>query len=192
MQLVFATNNKNKIEEVKQLLSNNFSILSLLDINCEEELPETGNTLEYNASEKAWHIYKKFKKNCFADDTGLEIDALDGRPGVISARYASEQKNAEDNINKVLLQMKNIANKRCNFKTIMSLIINNKEYLFKGIINGTILSEPKGKKGFGYDPIFLPEGFTKSFAEMDMEEKNKISHRALAVKKLVAFLNDLK
>jgi XTP/dITP diphosphohydrolase len=205
MDLVFATNNKHKIEEVQHLLQNKFRILSLRDIKCEEDLPETGNTLEANASQKANYIYKKFGADCFADDTGLEIDALNGKPGVLSARYAGEEKNSEKNMEKVLNEMKGIKNRKAKFKTIISLKIDQKEYLFEGIINGTIAEEKQGEKGFGYDPIFLPqlphplplsrrrgEQRVRSFAEMTLEEKNKISHRAIAVKKLAAFLNDLK
>ena len=192
MQLVFATNNKHKIEEVQHLLKKNVQLLSLHDISCNEELSETGNTLEENARQKARYVYEKYGKNCFADDTGLEIEALNGRPGVLSARYGGEEKNADKNINKVLSEMKNIKNRNAYFKTFIVLIINRIEYLFEGKINGTISYGIKGKKGFGYDPIFIPEGLDISFAEMTMEEKNKISHRAVAVKKLVAFLNSLK
>jgi XTP/dITP diphosphohydrolase len=193
MELVFATNNKNKIEEVAHLLKNNFQLLSLQDIHCIEELPETGNTLEANASQKAKHVHEKFGKNCFADDTGLEIEALNGEPGVFSARYSGEERNAEKNIEKVLTKMKGIKNRNAKFKTIIALLINNnKEYLFEGVINGTIATELKGNNGFGYDPIFIPDGNTKSFAEISLEEKNKISHRAIAVKKLAEFLNNLR
>lgn len=201
MELVFATNNRHKIEEVQHLLKDNFRLLSLQDINCTEELSETGDTLEANALQKARYVHKKFGVNCFADDTGLEIEALNGRPGVYSARYArlnepfgqaGEEKSAEKNIEKVLTEMKGISNKNSCFKTIISLIINNKEYLFEGKVNGLISTEIKGNKGFGYDPIFIPNGSNRSFAEMSLEEKNKISHRALAVKKLAEFLNSLK
>ena len=192
MNLVFATNNQHKIEEVNHLLKNKFRLLSLNDISCNEEIPETGKTLKENASQKATYIHNKFSVDCFADDTGLEIEALNEKPGVFSARYAGEEKNSEKNIEKVLLEMKDIKNRKARFKTIICLIINNKEHLFEGIINGTIAKEKRGEKGFGYDPIFIPNGFDKSFAEMPLEEKNKISHRAIAIGKLAAFLNGLK
>jgi XTP/dITP diphosphohydrolase len=192
MDLVFATNNKHKIEEVRQILDGEFHLLSLSDINCDEELPETGNTLEANASQKANYVHKKFNTDCFSDDTGLEIEALDGKPGVFSARYSGEEKDSEKNIKKVLYEMKNIKNRKAKFKTIISLIIQNKEYLFEGIVNGKITEEKQGEKGFGYDPIFIPDGYEKSFAEMPLEEKNKISHRAIAIKNLAEFLNGLK
>lgn len=192
MKLVFATNNKHKIEEVQHLLKENFQLRSLQNIGCKEELPETGTTLEANASQKAKYIYEKFGVNCFADDTGLEIEALNGQPGVYSARYAGEEKSAEKNIEKVLSTMKNITNRNAFFKTIISLIINNKNYLFEGLIQGTISTEVKGINGFGYDPIFIPIGYSKSFAEFSLEEKNKISHRGIAIRKLAEFLNNLK
>ena len=192
MQLVFATNNKHKIEEVRHLLKNKFPLLSLKGINCNEELPETGNTLKENALQKAKYVHEKYKVDCFADDTGLEIEVLNERPGVYSARYAGEECSAEKNIKKVLEEMKNASNRNASFKTIIALIINNKEYLFEGVIDGIIPSEPRGKLGFGYDPIFQPKGFEKSFAEISIAEKNNISHRAIAIKKLSEFLNQLK
>ena len=192
MELVFATNNSHKIEEVQHLLKNDFKLMSLKDIGCLEEFAETGSTLEENAKEKAEYVYNKYQINCFADDTGLEIETLNGRPGVLSARYADEEKSSEKNINKVLSELKNISNRNAKFKTVISLIINTKYYLFKGIINGNILSIPKGSFGFGYDSIFVPDGFTKSFAEMTLEEKNKISHRSIAIKQLAEFLNGFK
>lgn len=192
MKLVFATNNLNKIKEVRQLLKNNFELLNLEDIGCREELPETGNTLEENATQKAKYVFEKYKVDCFADDTGLEIDALNGRPGVFSARYAGEEKNAEKNIEKVLIEMKNYKNRSAYFKTVISLITKDKIYSFEGKINGLISFEKRGTSGFGYDPIFIPDGGKKSFAEMTLEEKNKISHRAIAIQKLVSFLNSLR
>ncbi len=192
MEIVFATNNLYKIEEVQHLLNNNFQLLSLNDIGCNEELPETGNTLEENAKQKARYVSETCKVDCFADDTGLEIEILNGRPGVLSARYVGEEKNSDKNIEKVLFEMKNSLNRTACFKTIISFIISNKEHQFEGIVNGTISKEKKGEKGFGYDPIFVPKGFNKSFAEMSLDEKNKISHRAIAVKKLADFLNALK
>jgi len=192
MDLVFATNNKHKIEEVQHLLNNKFHLLSLGDIKCNEELTETSKTLEENASQKANYVHTKFNVNCFADDTGLEIEALNGKPGVLSARYAGEEKESEKNIEKVLHELKNTKNRKARFKTIISLFIDEKEYLFEGIINGKITEEKHGRQGFGYDPIFTPDGSTRSFAEMSLEEKNKISHRAISIKKLAAFLNGLK
>lgn len=191
MELVFSTNNRHKIEEVQPLLKHGVRLLSLEDIGCNEELPETGNTLAANASQKARYVSDKFKVNCFADDTGLEIEALNGRPGVYSARYAGEEKSAEKNIKKVLQELKGIENRKACFKTVISLIINNKENLFEGEVNGAISAELKGGKGFGYDPIFIPNGYDRSFAEMTLEEKNKISHRGIAVRKLVEFLNSM-
>ena len=191
MKLVFATANPNKKKEIQALIPSSMEILSLNDINCLEEIHETQATIEGNASQKAFYVYEKYQQNCFADDTGLEIEALNGRPGVLSARYAGESKSAEENMNKVLAELKGISNRKARFKTVISLIIDGKEILFEGIINGTILSEKEGAKGFGYDPIFLPNGFEKSFAEMDLNEKNKISHRALAVNKFVEYLNSL-
>lgn len=191
IDLVFATNNSNKLKEVKELLPSKINLLGLKDIGCNEDLSETQTTLEGNALQKARYVYDKYNINCFADDTGLEIDALDGRPGVYSARYAGEGKNAGDNMNKVLLEMNKMKNRKANFKTIISLMINNKEYLFEGLVYGNILTEKKGQSGFGYDPVFQPEGYNKSFAEMNLEEKNKISHRAIAVKKLIEFLEKL-
>jgi len=189
MKLVFATNNKHKLEEIKQTLSNKFEILSLSDINFNEEIPETHETIQENASEKSFYIYNRYKINCFADDTGLEIDALNGEPGVYSARYAGENSSFEDNMNKVLEKLKGIENRKARFRTIISLIIEGKEYQFEGKAEGEILTERVGAEGFGYDPIFRPIGYKETFAEMSIELKNKISHRGLAVKKLIEFLN---
>ena len=188
MKLVFATNNKHKLRELQQLLGNKIQLLSLADINCSEDIPETKPTIEGNASQKSFYIYKKYGVNCFADDTGLEIEALNGAPGVFSARYAGEEKNDEENIEKVLSELSNSENRNARFKTIISLVINGKETLFEGIINGTILQEKRGNRGFGYDPVFLPNGYNKPFAEMLPEIKNEISHRGIAVNKLVEFL----
>ncbi len=188
-ELIFATHNKNKLREVNELLSGKFKLLSLSDINCKEDIPETQNTIEGNALQKARYIYKKFNKDCFADDTGLEIEALNGAPGVFSARYAGEGKNSDANIEKVFRELKHSTNRNARFKTVFALIINGKEYLFEGIAEGSISKEKHGTSGFGYDPIFFPKGYTKSFAQMSSEEKNKISHRGLAVQKLIAFLN---
>jgi XTP/dITP diphosphohydrolase len=191
MELVFATNNKHKIQEIQHFLDNHFHLVSLDDIGCREELPEEQDTLEGNAAQKAWYLYNKFGKNCFADDTGLEIDALDGEPGVYSARYAGEKKSADDNIEKVLHKLSKIKNRKARFRTVISLVLNGIEYHFEGIVDGQILEGRRGGEGFGYDPIFKPDESEFSFAEMPLSEKNKISHRARAMTKLVEFLNQL-
>lgn len=191
MDLIFATNNAHKLREIQDILGKKYRVKSLSDIACFEELPETADTLEGNASQKAFYVYGKYKENCFSDDTGLLVEALQGKPGVLSARYAGEQKNADDNINKILHEMNGIEkNRKAMFKTIISLIINGEEKLFEGIVDGVILEERRGEKGFGYDPIFQPDGYNCSFAEMTAEQKNKISHRAMAVDKLVNYLNN--
>lgn len=189
MELVFATNNKHKLEEIQALLGNSIKLLSLKDIECEEEIPEDFQTLEENASQKAWHIYNKYKKNCFADDTGLEVDFLNGKPGVFSARYAGEDKNPQANIDKVLKELNGTNNRKAHFRTVISLIIDGNELQFEGIVNGSIMHERHGSSGFGYDPVFLPDGYSLSFAQMNLTEKNKISHRAMAINKLVEYLN---
>jgi len=198
MELVFATNNTNKIKEIQCLLPPSIKLLSLADINCNEELPETQNTIEGNASQKAFYVFNNYHVNCFADDTGLEVEALNGKPGVLSARYAGEHKNINDNINKLLTKLNTAHNRNAHFKTILSLVINGKETQFKGIVEGTILTEKKGTNGFGYDPVFAPLTYHNkknetlvSFAEMELSEKNQISHRAIAVKKLVDHLSIL-
>ena len=191
MKLVFASNNLNKIAEIKQMLPKEIELLSLEDIGCTEDIPETANTIEGNAILKANYITEKYGFSCFADDTGLEVDALNGEPGVFSARYAGEQKNANDNMNKLLENLKNKSNRKAQFKTIIALNINEKQFLFEGIIKGDIISEKRGTKGFGYDPIFVPEGFTSTFAEMAMSEKAKLSHRGIATRKLISFLEAL-
>jgi len=191
MELVFATNNPHKLEEIKKAVGENFKILSLADINCTDEIPETADTLEGNASQKSFYIYNKYGKNCFADDTGLEIEALDGKPGVYSARYAGPGHDHEKNMDKVLSELKDVKNRKARFRTVISLLLNGEETFFEGIVNGTILSERHGGKGFGYDPIFQPDGYNKSFAMMDLDEKNEISHRGRAVRKLVKYLNSL-
>ncbi len=188
MKLVFATNNKHKLEEVKQIPGNQFEILSLKDINCFEEIPETQNTIAGNSSQKANYVYHKYKINCFADDTGLEIDALNGEPGVYSARYAGENCSFEDNVNKVLNKLQGETNRNALFRTVISLIIDGKEFQFEGVIKGKITETKKGNGGFGYDPVFLPDGYDKTFAELPSAVKNKISHRALATQKLINFL----
>ena len=191
MKLVFATNNNNKIKEINHLLANKFNLLGLADIGCSEDIPETQPTIEGNASQKAFYVYENYKHNCFADDTGLEIQALQGRPGVLSARYAGEAKNADDNMDKILSEMKGIAGRKARFKTVISLVIDGREKLFEGVVNGVILEKKQGEKGFGYDPIFLPDGYNRSFAEMSLEEKSAISNRGIAVNKLIAYLSTI-
>ncbi|MEA3316354.1 MAG: non-canonical purine NTP diphosphatase [Bacteroidota bacterium] len=191
MKLIFATNNTNKLKEIKNILNTDFDILSLKDIDCYNEIPEDHDTLEENASQKAWYIYNKYKINCFADDTGLEVDALNGEPGVYSARYAGKNRSFDDNNNKLLKKLEGAKNRKARFRTIISLIIDGKETKFEGIVNGEILAEKQGEKGFGYDPIFKPENYNVSFAEMKMDIKNKISHRGRAIKKLVNYLQKM-
>jgi XTP/dITP diphosphohydrolase len=188
MQLVFASNNKNKIEEIQLLLPSTIQILSLEDIGCAEEIPETAATIEGNAVLKANYITEKYGYDCFADDSGLEVDALNGEPGVFSARYAGESKNDENNIDKLLANLKDVKNKKANFKTVICLNFKGTQHLFSGIINGRIIEERIGSNGFGYDPIFVAEDCTKTFAELTLEEKSTISHRGIAVKKLIDFL----
>ncbi|MGB1042478.1 MAG: non-canonical purine NTP diphosphatase [Tenacibaculum sp.] len=188
MKLVFATNNLNKLAEVQKMLPNTIQLLSLKDINCFDDIEETAITLEGNAKIKANHITEKFGYNCFADDTGLEIESLNGAPGVYSARYAGEPSNSENNMQKVLTKLDNNTNRKAQFRTSICLNLNGNQFLFDGICEGSILSKKHGEKGFGYDPIFQPKGFDKSFAQMTAEEKNKISHRGLAIQKLVDFL----
>ena len=191
MQLVFASNNQNKIKEIQLLLPNFFQILSLEDIGCFEEIPETADTIEGNAILKANYVTEKFGYNCFADDTGLEVEALNGAPGVYSARYAGEHKDANDNMNKLLTNLKGKSNRRALFKTVIALNFNGKQTLFTGIIKGKIIKEKIGANGFGYDPIFIAEGYDKTFAEVTIAEKSRISHRGLAVQQLVAFCSKL-
>ena len=188
MDIVFVTNNLNKLSEIKNLVSSQYKVLSLKDIGFHEEIEETEITLEGNASLKARHIYNKYKCNCFADDTGLEIDALNGKPGVYSARYAGPACNATDNINKVLRDLDNTENRQAMFVTVIALIIEGKEYIFKGQCEGTITKKFYGNEGFGYDPIFLPVDSKLTFAEMNQIDKGKISHRGIAVRKLISFL----
>ena len=187
--LVFATNNPNKLKEIRNAVSD-FKIISLNELNINEDIPETGNTLQENALQKASYIFNKTGENCFADDTGLEIQALNNQPGVYSARYAGENCNPEDNIQKVLSKLDGKKNRKATFKTVITLILNNKTYFFEGEVKGIILEEKNGDKGFGYDPIFKPNGFDVSFAQMSTQQKNEISHRGLAVKKLVEFLQN--
>lgn len=190
-KFVFATNNAHKLEEVKALLGDKIELLSMKDIKCSADIPETETTLEGNALLKARYIYENYHINCFADDTGLEVEALNGAPGVYSARYAGEEHNSEANMKKLLHELEGVENRKAQFRTIFALIIEGKEHLFEGIIKGEIIKQRKGNAGFGYDPIFVPEGYTQTFAEMGSEEKNKISHRAKAVGKLCKFLHTL-
>jgi XTP/dITP diphosphohydrolase len=187
-EIVFATNNLHKLNEVKEILKVRFSILSLQDISFFDDIPEDFMTIEENASQKARFIYNKYKIDCFADDTGLEVDALKGEPGVFSARYAGNQNNSIDNMNKLLANLENKANRTAQFRTVISLILKGKEFLFEGIVRGEIIKIPRGTQGFGYDPIFQPNGFNQTFAEMTLELKNSISHRAIAIRKLSDFL----
>jgi len=187
MQLVFATNNLNKLREVQGLIPKNIKLLSLKDIGCFEDVPESQNTIEGNAIQKAEYIKKNYGYDCFADDTGLEVEALNGEPGVYSARYAGAQRNTEDNINKLLTELNNKPNRKAQFKTVIALHINDNLQIFKGICEGTITKTKHGKKGFGYDPIFKPKGLKRTFAEMDLSLKNEIGHRGKAISKLVAF-----
>ncbi len=192
MKLVFATNNLNKLAEVQKMLPESIQLLSLKDINCFDEVDETELTLEGNAQLKANYITNKFGYNCFADDTGLEVDSLDGKPGVYSARFAGEPANSEKNMQKLLVDIGNKTNRKAQFRTAVCLNLNEHQYLFEGICKGEILTKKQGEKGFGYDPIFKPDGYTTSFAEMSSEEKNTISHRGIAIQKLVAFLSKYK
>ena len=192
MKLVFATNNPNKLKEVKEILPNTIEVLSLEDIQCFDEIEETETTLEGNAQLKADYITQKFGYNCFADDTGLEVEILKGKPGVYSARFAGKPSNSENNMQKLLAELVNKSNRKAQFRTAVSLNLNEEKFLFEGICKGEILTKKQGEKGFGYDPIFKPENHTTSFAEMSSEEKNTISHRGIAIKKLVAFLSEYK
>ncbi len=192
MKLVFATNNLHKLKEVQEMLSNSIEVLSLKDIGCFEDIEETERTLEGNAKLKADYITEKYGFDCFADDTGLEVEALDGKPGVYSARYAGEHGNAEKNMEKLLFELQNKSSRKAKFRTIIALNLRNKQYLFEGICDGEILNEKTGVKGFGYDPIFKQKNASCSFAEMNSEEKNIISHRGIAIQKLVNFLSLIK
>jgi XTP/dITP diphosphohydrolase len=191
MKLIFASNNKHKIEELRACSGNEIEIVSLNDAGINIEIPEPHDTLEANASEKSWTIYRLTGENCFSEDTGLEIDALNSEPGVKSARYAGEEKLFQKNIGKVLEKMKGHTNRKARFRAVISLIMDGKEWLFEGICPGKILNEPRGNSGFGYDPVFMPEGSDHSFAEMTMTEKNQFNHRVKAAEKMVAFLQTL-
>ena len=190
-KFVFATNNAHKLEEVTAILGNRIELLSLKDIHCHVDIPETADTLEGNALLKSSFIYRNYQLDCFADDTGLEVESLNGEPGVYSARYAGDGHNAEANMLKLLHNMEGIENRKAQFRTVFALIIDGKEHLFEGFIKGEIIKTRRGNSGFGYDPIFVPEGYSQTFAEMGNELKNKISHRAIATNKLCKFLNSI-
>jgi len=191
MKLIFATHNQNKLKEVQQLLPDKISLLGLTDLNCTKEIPETGTTLNENAIIKVSYVKYHYDGNCFADDTGLEVEALNGEPGVYSARYAGEHNDAELNMQKLLNNLKGKTNRKAQFRTVIALNIKGKQHLFEGICKGEILLEKQGNSGFGYDPIFKPEGFDTSFAEMSLEQKGEISHRGIAIAKLIAFLESI-
>jgi len=190
-KLVFATNNPNKLEELQALLGDNYQLLGLKDIGCFEEIPEEQPDLEGNARQKAFYVYEKYGYSCFADDTGLEVNELNGRPGVFSARYAGKSKDPSANMNKLLHEMAKINNRRARFRTVISLVIDGDEKQFEGIAEGEITRQKCGDSGFGYDPVFLPEGYSVTFAEMELQDKNKISHRGRAVQKLVRHLQTI-
>jgi XTP/dITP diphosphohydrolase len=192
MELVFASNNKNKIKEIQSILNGSIQLLSLEEIGCHEEIPETADTIEGNAIMKANYVTEKYGYNCFADDTGLEVKSLNGEPGVYSARYAGEQKDSNDNMNKLLEALKDKSDRSAQFKTVISLNLNGEQHLFTGIAKGNITVNKTGHRGFGYDPIFQPENYTETFAELASEIKNKISHRAKATQQLIDFLNSTK
>ena len=191
MEIVFASNNRHKLEEISKIIGTNHSILNLKQAGCEGDIPETGKTLTENALQKAHWVYDKTHKNCFADDTGLEIDALNGAPGVYTARFAGDDCSPEDNIQKTLRLMKGIENRIACFKTVIACSIDGKEYLFNGEVEGEIATEKKGNGGFGYDPIFIPKGYTESFAQMPLDQKNAMSHRGRATAKFVEFLQKI-
>lgn len=192
MKICFATNNTKKIEEVKAALGSDFEIVSLQDIGCHEELPETGNTLNHNAFQKARFVKENYGVDCFADDTGLEVESLNGDPGVYSGRYSGEPRSDERNIELLLKNLEGIEDRKARFRTVIALILDGKEHAFEGIASGEIIKEKIGGGGFGYDPIFRPDGFSRTFAELSMEEKNQISHRGMAVKALIEFLSNRK
>jgi XTP/dITP diphosphohydrolase len=189
--LIFATNNQHKIKEVKALLPEGFQVHSLEDIDCDDELPETSSTIKANALQKALYVSEKFGVDCFADDSGLEVDALGGEPGVYSARYAGPKATSQQNIDRLLKELKGEQNRAAQFRTIIALMLNNEQHFFEGIIRGRITEQMEGTHGFGYDAVFIPDGYDKTFAEMKAEEKNAISHRGIAVRKLVEFLSKL-
>lgn len=187
--LIFATNNQHKVEEIKLVIGNKFLVKTLKEAGINIDIPEPYDTLQENASTKSATIFKLTQENCFSEDTGLEVEALNGEPGVKSARYAGDGKNFQDNVDKLLFNLTNITNRKAQFRTVISLILNQQEYFFEGICEGTILTEQKGTSGFGYDPIFIPTGSSKTFAEMSLEEKNIFSHRKKATQQLIEFLS---
>ena len=190
MKIVFATNNKHKIEEVKDLLPKEIQVLTLNEIGCHEDIEETEETLEGNAKLKSDHIKMNYGFDCFADDTGLEVEALNGAPGVYSARYAGEEATFDDNVQKLLKAMKGVSNRKARFRTVISLYLNDQQLFFEGVCEGTIEESTSGDAGFGYDPIFKPKGYDLTFAEMDLKEKGRISHRGIAVNKLVDYFKN--
>lgn len=192
MKLVFATNNQHKLDEIRKITAGNIEIVSLSDINCQDEIPETADTLEGNALQKARYVKDKFGYDCFADDTGLEVEALNNAPGVYSARYAGPGHDAEANMKKLLYELGDNKNRNARFRTVIALILDGKEYFFEGTVNGSITREKRGENGFGYDPIFIPDNYSETFAEMGNQIKNKISHRAKATKGLTSFLSNYK
>ncbi|MFO7869285.1 MAG: non-canonical purine NTP diphosphatase [Bacteroidales bacterium] len=191
MNLVFATNNNNKVKEISEIIGDSIKIIGLKDIQCFDDIPETGKTLEENALQKAQYIYNKYGYNAFADDTGLEIDALHGEPGVYTARFAGPECSPEDNIAKTLHVLSGVANRKARFRTVIACVVDGNEFFFQGYVNGEIAKEVMGEGGFGYDPIFIPEGYSQSFAQMPMSEKNDISHRGKATAKFLTFLQGL-
>ena len=193
MDLIFATHNRHKISEVQAMLPAGIHVRSLSDLGCDEDIPETADTLQGNALQKAQFVHERYHCNCFADDTGLEIDALDGRPGVYSARYAGEGCSFDDNVRKVLAELENVplAQRTARFRTVVALVLDGRTYFFEGKVEGLMTLERHGVEGFGYDPIFLPEGYGQTFAEMDASEKNRISHRGRAMAQMVGFLERL-
>lgn len=191
MKLVIATNNHHKLVEIQEKLQGVCEVLNLSQIACTEDIPEDGDTFEANALQKAEYVSENYGYDCFADDSGLEVEALDGRPGVYSARYSGQDKDSEKNMDKVLMELQGVENRRAQFRTVVALVINGERHLFEGVIGGTILTERHGDGGFGYDPIFQPDGYDCTFAEMSLDEKNKISHRGQAIDKLCQFLKNL-
>lgn len=188
-QLIFVTHNAHKAEEVKSIIDNSFEVKNLSDINFFDEIPETGSTFKENALQKVQYLHNKLKCNCFADDSGLSVDALNGEPGILSARYAGQPSNSQRNTEKLLNALKNETNRKAQFITVIAVILEDQTYFFEGIINGTITTTPQGEGGFGYDPIFIPDGYDKTFAELPAEIKNKISHRAIAMQKFKQFIS---
>jgi len=190
-KIVFATNNQHKLSEIRDILGKDFEVVSLKELGFNEEIPETGDKLADNASQKSHFIFDRYRVDCFSDDTGLEVEALNGAPGVYSARYAGEDCSYDDNVNKLLRELGDSGNRKAAFKTVISLLLDGKEYLFEGRVDGVITTDKRGSGGFGYDPVFLPDGYDQTFSEMGAELKNKISHRGRATAKLVAFLKAL-